>query len=81
MMLARQHPMAPQPSPCKIIKVSPETVTIDLTLGSLAFNTILKSDHINDVEVWRGVWPRAACLRGGGAQVRGTDDDGVARPV
>ena len=30
MMLALQHPMAPQPIPVKIIAVSPETVTIDL---------------------------------------------------
>lgn len=30
MMLALQHPMAPQPIPVKIIHVTPETVTIDL---------------------------------------------------
>jgi len=30
MMLALQHPMAPQPIPVKILAVTPETVTIDL---------------------------------------------------
>lgn len=30
MMLALQHPMAPQPIPVKIVNVTPETVTIDL---------------------------------------------------
>jgi peptidylprolyl isomerase len=30
MMLALQHPMAPQPIPVKIVAVNPETVTLDL---------------------------------------------------
>jgi FKBP-type peptidyl-prolyl cis-trans isomerase 2 len=30
MMLALQHPMAPQPIPVKVVNVTPETVTIDL---------------------------------------------------